>query len=254
MTQKEQEKVLKRFGNHDLNVLISTSIAEQGLNVPECEVVIRYLYVTSDISRRQAHGRARKKDSKCYLIAEENTDHIYRDHRNKQREKEMDDALTTIMTLGEEKFSEEVLKKIKILDEAAELKKCHDSSNKYKIQSEDVQIFCKECHQELCLGSDIIKKGTDYICIDPGFEDKVIRVSTTKQIFRYDSNVALARCNGHGCKNQFGAIKIYNSGKRLNGYVVSVKSILFRIEGHPEKIQLKKWSQHFFHINEESLT
>ncbi|CAE1304296.1 DHX58 [Acanthosepion pharaonis] len=173
----------------DLNVLISTSIAEQGLNVPECEVVIRYLYVTSDISRRQAHGRARKKDSKCYLIAEENTDHIYRDHRNKQREKEMDDALTTIMTLGEEKFSEEVLKKIKILDEAAELKKCHDSSNKYKIQSEDVQIFCKECHQELCLGSDIIKKGTDYICIDPGFEDKVIRVSTTKQIFRYDSNV-----------------------------------------------------------------
>lgn len=254
LTQKGQEKVLKKFGNDELNVLISTSIAEQGLNVPDCEIVIRYLYVTSDISRRQAHGRARKKNSKCYLIAEENTDHIYRDFRNKQREKEMDAALTTIMALGEEKFSAEVLKKIKILDEAAEFKKYHDRSNKNQVKSEDVQIFCKECHKELCLGSDIIKKGTDYICIHPEFKNKVFRVGTSKQIFRHDSNVALSRCNSPGCKNQFGAIKEYNSGKRLNGYVLSVKSILFVTERHSEKIQLKKWSQHFFHIIEESLT
>lgn len=77
----------------------------------------------------------------------------------------------------------------KILDEAAEFKKYHDRSNKNQVKSEDVQIFCKECHKELCLGSDIIKKGTDYICIHPEFKNKVFRVGTSKQIFRHDSNV-----------------------------------------------------------------
>ena len=68
--------------------------------------------MTSDISRRQAQGRARKENSQYYLIADENSDQTFRDCRNKEREKEMNSALLKVDDLGEENFQNEVTQKI----------------------------------------------------------------------------------------------------------------------------------------------
>jgi len=56
MTQSKQEEVLERFKNGDHKLIVATSVAEEGLDVKQCNYVIRYEYVTNAVGRVQARG------------------------------------------------------------------------------------------------------------------------------------------------------------------------------------------------------
>ncbi|AXV37679.1 MAG: Hef nuclease [Methanobacterium sp. BRmetb2] len=62
LTQKEQKKIIKAFkmGVHD--VLISTSVAEEGIDIPAVDLVILYEPVPSEIRMIQRRGRTGRKD------------------------------------------------------------------------------------------------------------------------------------------------------------------------------------------------
>ncbi|XP_071433295.1 ATP-dependent RNA helicase DHX58 isoform X2 [Pithys albifrons albifrons] len=53
MTQNEQQDVIKQFRRGALNLLFSTSVAEEGLDIPECNVVVRYGLMTNEIAMMQ---------------------------------------------------------------------------------------------------------------------------------------------------------------------------------------------------------
>uniref|UniRef100_A0A8C7N6R7 RNA helicase n=1 Tax=Oncorhynchus kisutch TaxID=8019 RepID=A0A8C7N6R7_ONCKI len=59
MTQNEQKDTIRNFRLGSLNLLISTSVAEEGLDIPECNLVVRYGLLTNEIAQQQASGRAR---------------------------------------------------------------------------------------------------------------------------------------------------------------------------------------------------
>lgn len=51
--QAEREDVLTKFRNGEVNLLIATTVAEEGLDIPACNFVIRYGLVTNEISMIQ---------------------------------------------------------------------------------------------------------------------------------------------------------------------------------------------------------
>lgn len=63
LSQKEQKKILEQFENEDNNVLISTSVAEEGIDIPAVDLVILYEPVPSEIRMIQRRGRTGRKDS-----------------------------------------------------------------------------------------------------------------------------------------------------------------------------------------------
>ena len=59
MTQNEREKVIKRFKTGEKNLLLATSVAEEGLDISDCNYVIRYNMMGNEISSVQSRGRVR---------------------------------------------------------------------------------------------------------------------------------------------------------------------------------------------------
>ncbi|KAF9321095.1 Dicer-like protein 1 [Podila horticola] len=70
MTLKEQDAIITRFRNKEYNLLVSTSVAEEGLDIQPCNIVIRFDPVTTTTSYMQSRGRARKKNSRYFMMQE----------------------------------------------------------------------------------------------------------------------------------------------------------------------------------------
>lgn len=65
-----QRDVLAEFGKPGKHVLIATSAAEEGINVPTCEFVVRYTVAETGIQRVQSRGRTRVKGAVFVNILE----------------------------------------------------------------------------------------------------------------------------------------------------------------------------------------
>ncbi|ELU12939.1 hypothetical protein CAPTEDRAFT_223153 [Capitella teleta] len=67
---KKQEEILKRFRQKDLNLLVSTSVLEEGIDFPKCNLVVKFDAPTSYRSYVQSKARARALKSKYYILTE----------------------------------------------------------------------------------------------------------------------------------------------------------------------------------------
>ncbi|GLG98532.1 Endoribonuclease Dcr-1 [Gryllus bimaculatus] len=71
---RKQEEVLKRFRMRECNLLVGTSVLEEGIDVPKCNLVILFDPPLSYRSYVQCKGRARAQDAHFVLLVAE--DHV----------------------------------------------------------------------------------------------------------------------------------------------------------------------------------
>ena len=97
MSQKDQKRIIIEFSSGEINVLSATSIAEEGLDIPEVNAVIFYEPIPSAIRSIQRTGRtARLKKGKLFmLITKKTKDEAYY-YVSKAREKKMHDSIGKI--------------------------------------------------------------------------------------------------------------------------------------------------------------
>ncbi|MEM2954418.1 MAG: helicase-related protein, partial [Candidatus Nanoarchaeia archaeon] len=79
MSQKTQAETLERFRNNEINVLVCTSVAEEGIDVPAVNLVIFYSPLPSVIRTIQRRGRTGRSEigKVQILITKDTTDEAY---------------------------------------------------------------------------------------------------------------------------------------------------------------------------------
>lgn len=97
LSQKEQKKIIREFSNGEINVLCATSIGEEGLDIPEVNVVVFYEPVASAIRAIQRAGRTARlmKGKLIMLITKKTRDEAYF-YASRAREKKMHSAISSI--------------------------------------------------------------------------------------------------------------------------------------------------------------
>ena len=94
MSQKQQLEQLERFRNGDMNVLVATSVGEEGLDVPSASMVLFYEPVPSAIRSIQRRGRtARERSGSVHVLVANDTRDVHVLHASRNREKRMHSVL-----------------------------------------------------------------------------------------------------------------------------------------------------------------
>jgi ERCC4-related helicase/ERCC4-type nuclease len=101
MTQKQQRETLDAFRAGEFEVLVSTSVAEEGLDVPEVDLVLFFEPVPTAIRSVQRKGRTgRQTEGRVVvLMAEDTRDEAYY-WISRNREKEMQEELKALKNVA----------------------------------------------------------------------------------------------------------------------------------------------------------
>ncbi|KAF5005885.1 hypothetical protein FDECE_7698 [Fusarium decemcellulare] len=71
MSFRDQVVTLQKFKRGDVNCLFATPVAEEGIDVPDCDLVVRFDLYNSVIQYLQSKGRARQQRSRYITMLEE---------------------------------------------------------------------------------------------------------------------------------------------------------------------------------------
>ena len=239
MTQAEQEDSFQKFREGRSKLLVVTSIGEEGIDVPACNVVLRYQHVSNEIAKAQTLGRARAPGtSEGYTILSS--------HKKQRQEVKNGELLALVNDILEgqqfptgrylltelKKAQAEILMQYKLE---------HDlrSTTQSQHKAEDVKLLCKCCKTFACSASDIRLIG-DTARVVPGeeFSSKINKKEhlqpVQKQIMNKTHKIFCKKCD-----SDWGVSCIWpNYGFEFP--VLGCKSFTFVIGGVP--MTFKKWS------------
>uniref|UniRef100_A0A8C9G162 RNA helicase n=1 Tax=Pavo cristatus TaxID=9049 RepID=A0A8C9G162_PAVCR len=155
MTQNEQREVIDKFRGGSINLLIATTVAEEGLDIKECNIVIRYGLVTNEIAMVQARGRARADESTYALVASSGSGAVEREDVNIFRENMMYKAIQRVQEMPPEEYLNKIhdFQLQSIMEKQMKAKR--DQRKTYKKNPSLITFLCKNCHKLICSGEDI---------------------------------------------------------------------------------------------------
>ncbi|XP_054996427.1 antiviral innate immune response receptor RIG-I [Sorex araneus] len=153
MTLPAQKCVLDAFKtNGESKILIATSVAEEGIDIAQCNLVILYEYVGNVIKMIQARGRGRAKGSKCYLLTS-SEEVIEKEEMNMYKEKMMNDSISKLQKFNEAEFKEKV-QKVQIHEKLLRDKN-HSERARPVPDKKNKKLLCKKCKAFACYTDDI---------------------------------------------------------------------------------------------------
>uniref|UniRef100_A0A8C9UGS3 RNA helicase n=1 Tax=Serinus canaria TaxID=9135 RepID=A0A8C9UGS3_SERCA len=155
MTQNEQREVIDRFRCGNVNLLIATTVAEEGLDIKECNIVIRYGLVTNEIAM-YCHVYFCVSCKFTYaLVVSSGSGAVEHENVNIFREKMMYKAIQRVQKMPQEEY----LKKIQSFQSQSivekQMKVMRDQRKTYKKNPSLIKFLCKNCSKPICSGEDI---------------------------------------------------------------------------------------------------
>ncbi|XP_054032774.1 ATP-dependent RNA helicase DHX58 [Dryobates pubescens] len=249
MTQNEQQDTIKRFREGALNLLFSTSVAEEGLDIPECNIVVRYGLMTNEIAMVQARGRARAQDSVYSVVAKAHSREVSRELLNESLVELMERAIRVVQAMPKQEYHLKIRELQQVAVASWQLKEARLSQRRRLHDPGTVRLYCAGCGAAACQGSHIrTVEGIHHVSIHPGLS---YRVSSGKMHFQrtfkdWEPGCRIA-CSQ--CSQDWGLEMIYRQVKLP---ILCIKS--FVVETPAERRRYKKWSAVTFPIEEFDYT
>lgn len=83
-------------------------MAEEGLDIPECNLVVRYGLLTNEIAQQQASGRARAQNSQYSVVAQKGGREERRELTNEYLEELTGKAIAKVQDMSDQQFRKKV--------------------------------------------------------------------------------------------------------------------------------------------------
>uniref|UniRef100_A0A914M1Y3 RNA helicase n=1 Tax=Meloidogyne incognita TaxID=6306 RepID=A0A914M1Y3_MELIC len=154
---QEQQQMIRDFDSGKVKVLVVTSVAEEGVNIAACNLIIKYNNVGSERSMIQRRGRARQKNSLSILLALD-TGVEQAEYLNMQKEAMMMRCLINLQETSETNLKNQINAK---REERRRIEERELKAMCYKLS-------CRSCNNLICKSTHVrsIANSTFVVC-DP---------------------------------------------------------------------------------------
>ena len=252
MTQAEQNEVMTSFRESGCNLLVATSVAEEGLDVPACNLVIRFQHVSNEIAKTQTQGRARAVESEGFTILASNS-------KKKLQELKNDELLRLVEECMQLKWfpkGKYLVSDIETRQRAILTQHRQKITVRKEISAQhsagNFRMMCKNCKAPACAGSDVylIDKTFHHAVPDESFKEKIKKKphKTPRQLTEQMAQTHKIYCAT--CDSEWGIMATWPvKGKEFP--VLKCKQFIFETNGLPRSI--RKWSDAPFELSNLSV-
>ncbi|KFP91126.1 putative ATP-dependent RNA helicase DDX58, partial [Apaloderma vittatum] len=238
MTLPMQKGVLDAFrSNEDSRLLIATSVADEGIDISECNLVVLYEYFGNVTKMIQVRGRGRAKDSKCILVTSK-TEVVESEKHNRYKEEMMNEAIENLQTWDEKTFAR------KIHDLQMKEKVLRDSRKKdtrHQLVEGKKNLLCGKCKAYACSTDDIrIIKESHHTVLGDAFKERYVTKAHSRPV-QFDCFVKKSKmhCRGTSCQHDWGIIVKYKTFDNLP--VIKIKSFVVEDAETGTPMDFTKW-------------
>ncbi|PAV59169.1 hypothetical protein WR25_24597 [Diploscapter pachys] len=242
VNRNEQQEKLARFKDGQTKVLVATSVAEEGLDIAKCNLVIKYNYATNEIAHVQRRGRGRAEGSKCILITY-NLKLKEQEENNVLKERLMNRALNYVQS-DKQDLETRVIKQLEELNEGIrrEDELAKEKRAKFADKNDKYQILCKKCNGLLTASKYIrIHCKAQYVVAEPEFWKRIRPegMTLTEQENAKFHLIGKIFCKSENCGECVGRIIIVKS---INMPILTAEMLIIS-DPHGVKRTVKKWKE-----------
>ncbi|KAM6289427.1 antiviral innate immune response receptor RIG-I [Aegotheles albertisi] len=238
MTLPMQKVVLDAFRtNKDSKLLIATSVADEGIDISECNLVVLYEYFGNVTKMIQVRGRGRARDSKCILVTSK-TEVVENEKHNRYKEEMMNEAIERLQNWDETTFA------VKIHNLQLKEKVLRDSKKKEakrKVVKGKKNLLCGKCKAYACSTDDIrVIKESHHTVLGDAFRERYITKPHQKP-GQYDCFVKKSKmhCRNTDCQHDWGIVVRYKMFDHLP--VIKIKSFVVEDVETGTQMDSQKW-------------
>ncbi|VDI28320.1 ATP-dependent RNA helicase DDX58 [Mytilus galloprovincialis] len=199
ITKMEQDGILYEFRTREHKIMLATSVAEEGLDIQTCNLVIRYDHGPNEIALIQARGRSRAEGSKRIVESSEKKGSAEEENIYLMSETKINEAIQKIR----QKLSQN---KGKFLEDVEKIQR----SEKVKRDLEKFVLRCGKCSSYICISSDIKKiQGVHHAVVNDEVRNNI---TTQKSEVRYVdayTTCGVGKFNCKHCGKELGNVTIY---------------------------------------------
>ncbi|KAM9368012.1 antiviral innate immune response receptor RIG-I [Phaethornis superciliosus] len=238
MTLPMQKLVLDAFKtNKDCRLLIATSVADEGIDISECNLVVLYEYFGNVTKMIQVRGRGRARDSKCILVTSK-TEVAGNEKLNRFKEEMMNEAIEKLQNWNEAAFAK------KIHDLQMKEKVLRDSRKREtrpKVVEGKKNLLCGKCKAYACSTDDIrVIKESHHIVLGDEFKERYMTKPHKKPMqFGLFEKKSKMHCQNTNCQHDWGIIVKFKMFDDLP--VIKIKSFVVEDVKTGTQIDFQKW-------------
>ncbi|XP_067886728.1 probable ATP-dependent RNA helicase DDX58 isoform X2 [Heterodontus francisci] len=243
MTLPSQKEVLTSFKDDTgSRILVATSVADEGIDIAQCNLVLLYEYVGNVIKMIQTRGRGRAQNSKCILITDKK-EQIEKEKINYLHEMMMYEAISQVQQLNQATLAE----KINIIQvDAKKMRERMVSAASTEKPDVSYKLLCGKCKVYACNSDDIrIIEESHHAVIDNSFKE---RYSTQphKKPKKYGSFQKNEKLYCKDCGHDWGITATYRVFTDLP--IIKIESFVLKNVKTSILTQVNKWKDTPFSI------
>ncbi|XP_072175390.1 ATP-dependent RNA helicase DHX58-like [Diadema setosum] len=245
MTSNAQAELLKMFREGEKKIVVSTSVAEEGLDIQKCNVVVRYNYVTSDVGHVQTKGRSRAFNGKSYLVVNADLQLEYRELQNM-----MKDSVQNLAKMDRKALARRIQEEQREDQKERLMKKRSLEAKTARRVDMSIKFKCSKCLTVPCTSDDIRSfRNTHHVVCNDQFLQYIQRKDYEKvKVFDEIEHRQEIFCRN--CQKKWGTMVVYR-GHELP--LIAVKNFTL-INQQGGKLIFKKWKEVTFTIRELDLS